>query len=358
MPTRQQVAGALTRFAAGTRGPAGLQALDDRRSQALLEDAFAVQQHLERGDIAAARETLLNRIENIGQLGGDPSDSDSLLLDIERGTPESIERAKQRVGTVVDFGIQNKDLLDPNSRLRQFASQVSTPQTDPDTGQQFVVVSDRNKGTSFRRDIVGATQETPTQKTARGVRQVAGESKARARATRISAIKGDFGQRNRDAARSQVPLREALTLARTASQGLGGSAKIKLARLFPGIDVSDEAALDSNLQRLSLDQLQNFKGPTTDFEFGVTQDVVGKVGDSQSANIARLNSLDRNMWFARREAQQFNNWAGQGKDPDAFTFNFNESIKTKKGTFTLTDLQDTAVENNMTIEQVLRELNR
>jgi len=190
------------------------------------------------------------------------------------------------------------------------------------------------------------------------VGQVAGESRARARTTRTSAIKADLGDRNRQAARSQVPLREALRLAQSADQGLKGSAKTKLARLFPSIDVTKSAALDSNLQRLALDQLQGFKGPTTDFEFGVTQDIVGSAGDSKSANIARLNSLDRAMWFARREAQQFNSFAAQGNDPDTFVFDFDEEVKTKKGTFTLTDLQDTAVENNMTIEQVLRRLNK
>ncbi len=175
---------------------------------------------------------------------------------------------------------------------------------------------------------------------------------------RASSLRAEFSQRNRDAARQQRTLSEALTLAQDASQGLPGQALLQLSRLLPGIDASDEAALDSALNRLAIDQLQNFKGPTTDFEFGVVQSIGGQIGNSRTANIARLKSLQRARFFNEREAEQFNNFLSGGGDPDDFRFDFQELVTTEKGNFTLADLQDTAVQNNMTIEEVIAALNR
>ena len=85
--TRQKVGQALGAFGAGVagRGQEFVQNIDDNRKQALLEDAFTVQQQLTAGNVPAARQTLLNRLQAIEQLGGDPADTDSILLDLERG---------------------------------------------------------------------------------------------------------------------------------------------------------------------------------------------------------------------------------------------------------------------------------
>ena len=178
------------------------------------------------------------------------------------------------------------------------------------------------------------------------------------RESRISNMKKDFGDRNRGAARGQVRLRQALRVAGRAEQGVAGSAKLQLAKLFPSIDVTDEALLDQTLGQLTIDELQKFKGPTTDFEFEKAQRTVGAVGDSKTANIARLKSLERAGWFQQREAEQFNSHVKSGGDPDTWIFNFGEPVRTKKGMFTLQDLQDTAVDKNLSIEEVLERLNK
>ena len=150
----------------------------------------------------------------------------------------------------------------------------------------------------------------------------------------------------------------ALTLAQKASQGLAGSAKLQLSRLIPGIDSTDEGALDATLKQLALEQLQQFKGPTTDFEFNVTQTIGGALGQSKESNLARIKSLDRARWFNEREFQQFNRHIKDGGDPDNFRFDFQDKVKTRKGRFSLQDLQDTAVDQNLTIDEVISRLNR
>jgi hypothetical protein len=131
-----------------------------------------------------------------------------------------------------------------------------------------------------------------------------------------------------------------------------------LSKLFPGIDASDEAALSQSLTNLALDELQKFSGPTTDFEFQKTEEIAGTLGDSRAANAAKVASLQRANWFVKREAEQFRDHVKSGGDPDAFAFDFDEQIKTKKGTFSLQDIQDTALANNFTIEQTVKELNK
>lgn len=178
------------------------------------------------------------------------------------------------------------------------------------------------------------------------------------REKRVSSLKTELSTRNRNAARSRVRVRGALKVAGQATQGIRGTVKLKLAKVFPDIDVTNEALLDQTLKQLALDELQNFKGPTTDFEFGVTEQIAGAIGDPTTANIARLKSLDRATWFNRREFEQFNQHVKAGGDPDDFAFDFNEKVRTGKGLHSLQDLQDTAVFHNLTIEEVIKRLSK
>jgi hypothetical protein len=177
------------------------------------------------------------------------------------------------------------------------------------------------------------------------------------REKRISDKKTEFSTRIQGSAREGVRLNAALNAAAKADQGLTGSLKLQLAKVFPDIDVTSEAALDQALGQLTIDQLQKFKGPTTDFEFAKSQLTVGALGDSKTANVSRLKALQRNSWFVTRESEQFNKHIKNGGDVDNFAFNFNELIKTKRGNFTLRQLQDTAADANISIEETLKRLN-
>ena len=120
--------------------------------------------------------------------------------------------------------------------------------------------------------------------------------------------------------------------------------------------------MDQQLKLLAIDALIGFKGPTTDFEFGIVQQTTGDIGDAKTANRARLKALKRANWFVRQEGKQFNKWRASGKTVDEWGqsggFNWDETIKTKKGEYNLRDIQATAVNKNMTIEELLRELNK
>ena len=242
---------------------------------------------------------------------------------------------------------------------QQFPGQTPTgtaSQRDFETFQRLQK-EDPGKARTFGRQA-GFIRETEQEKADIDVSKTERKEIIRKRVSRSSDIKQELSERNRGAARSARTLRQALTLAEQASQGLTGTAKLKLSRLLPGIDASNEASLDSTLKQLALEQLQQFKGPTTDFEFGVTQSITGALGQSKESNIARIKSLDRARFFNEREIKQFNQHTRDGGDPDNFSFNFAEIVKTKKGPFSLQDIQDTAVENNLTIEETIQRLNQ
>lgn len=180
---------------------------------------------------------------------------------------------------------------------------------------------------------------------------------AKLRARRYQEILSQYGDQGRQAHAKKMKLMQALKLSTVADQGRIAQAKVALSRMFPDIDVSNEAALSSALTQLTMAELANFKGPTTDFEFGVAQSIPGSLGDSKAANQAKLKMLERMNWFERKEVEQFRKWYADKKNPEDFAFDYNEVMQTKKGNYKLMDLWTVAAERHISMEDLLRQLN-
>jgi len=337
-------------------------------------------QQLARGEQALAAGDQDASLRRAQFIGNSVKSLRALPLELRAGAMEQLRPRLAEFG--IDPGaFQGADLSDAS--LDQTAASVGAlgrqqgagqrafaPVTDPATGEIGVPTFDPSTGQAGFQRIEGAPlQRTPEEKRLTALETKRAEAEIdvaktekkeiiKQKVARTSKIKTELSTRNRGAARSGRTLRQALTLAQQASQGLRGAGKLKLSRLIPGIDATDEAALDATLKQLALEQLQQFKGPTTDFEFGVTQAIAGDLGQSKESNIARIKSLDRARFFNERELTQFNKFTKQGGDADNFRFDFNEKIVTKKGPFTLQDIQDTAVQNNLTIEETITRLNK
>ncbi|MGB0943141.1 MAG: hypothetical protein ACPGUE_12095 [Marinomonas sp.] len=335
--------------------PLTQQLLTQEQMQELdINNAKSLKPFLDSGDLTGAINQLNIQKQQAQQLGfsDDVNEADIAIQTLQ--APDGLQKIK--LGT--DSFLQSSGVT-PRAQAKT-ALKTFAPITDQSTGQVSLPTFDPNTGETKLVPIEGAVQETERQKQQRELKGFTTKEESKARLSRAKEIKKELGDRNRNAARSQQPLMEALRLAsnpRTA-EGLAAGVVTQLARVLPGIDASNESNLDSALNRLALEQLQNFKGPTTDFEFGVTQNIVGSLTDPREANIARLKSLQRANWFAKKEFKQFNDHMDSGGSPDEFAFNFNEEIKTKKGSFSLKDIQETAVDNRMTIEEVLAELDK
>ena len=121
--TGEKIALALQGFGAGVGGQGPYfqhmlnqqeQQLSEGRKMALVQDAYTVQQHLQSGNIPTARATLINRLQAIKKLGGDPSDTMGVLQKVESG---DIPGALQDVSTVVNFAQANGLLKVPKSAM-------------------------------------------------------------------------------------------------------------------------------------------------------------------------------------------------------------------------------------------------
>lgn len=328
---------------------------------------------LKAGNIERVTNTLQQRMQAL-QASGLPTQQTEEAIALAQSNPEELLRVSQQA---VDLEKQ----MQPAKAAFQFGGQeifkedvtgalyFGTTARSPVSGQVQTVFSAIDGGPSQpanKVSLVSATGETREEKleTEReqskiAIQKARGIEKSKLTEKRISDITVEMSERNRNAARSSRSISEAFKLSEKARQGLTGAVKLQLGRVFSGIDVADEAALSSAFNSLALDQLQKFKGPTTDFEFRVSQSIPGSLSRGKSANQATLNSLKRAEWFTQRESKQFQKFVKDGGNPDNFKFDFQESVMNIKGQrITLQDIQDTAVKNHLTIEEVIKRLRK
>jgi len=278
-----------------------------------------IAQDVQSGNLASIRAKTVRRIaQDLPGQGLPSNDSQELLALID--DPNISEQDKlaqigqlsqQAISTARQFGVikplvgagglasAKTEILPDGSVVQALPDgtvQVRNPQGELVTGQA-------------RSDVLATSQQAglaiKQQESDIAVSEAQGKATATQRAGRVSQITKELSTRNREAKRGDINLRQAATLIEKATQGVAGASKVRLAKLFPGIDAGDEAALSQSLTLLALDQLQKFKGPTTDFEFQKTEQIAGTLGDSRAANRAKVASLQRAGWFVQREFKQF-----------------------------------------------------
>ena len=282
------------------------------------------------------------RLDNLKKNNRNAGETEEIYNDLSQG----------RVG---DAKLKIESFLNTVSKSPKF--DFYAPEVDPQTGQMFVTKVDKQTGQAERINIQGAMGQTPEQKAALEVQTAQGVKKAELNEKRTSDFATVMNDQTKLANATLANVEKAMMAAEKATQGLPGEAKVALSSLGFPIDVTDEAQLDAATKEIALQNLQAFKGPTTDFELNYASDIAGSLGSGKSANIARLNAMKRAVWFKKQEDNQWRAHQKAGGTADDFRFNFEAPVKTKKGEFTLQDLQETAVHNNMSVEEVLRKLN-
>jgi len=333
--------------------------IDQRKFSEAANFAFKIQNMpVERQNVEIA-----NRIETLESQGRDASHSRQLLeLPFE-------DRKLELEGLQV-AALPNEDRLKmlsggsrPNIQFgkqemfKDDAGQIfwATTARDPRGGQIKSEITPMVDGSNPQGQLVPVSGSGITSQEKIGEAQEIANVKFSEK--RRDILTTELADRNRAASRSVININRALKLADKASQGLTGYLKTQLAKIFPDIDVGDEGALQAAFTQLAIDKLQSFKGPTTDFEYDKALSIGGDISDPKTANIARLNALKRAAWFTQREFKQFREFTDKGGNPDDFSFDFGEEIQTKRGPIPLQDIQDTALENNLTIEQTIKRLN-
>ena len=364
-----QIGQALSGFSAGVSGqlPQFQQGLANRQKERNAQDINAREKFinsvgganslLDQGDLP-------NAIQVLSQL----QDPNAQRLAQDLSNPETQQEAIADIQSFTARAVATGDFKDASGRTGMASAKTeimpdgSAVMVLPGGSTQVVDPSGQVVTGQARLDVLANSQNfrmTRLEKEAAlEVKTARDTSRVKMNESRTSDIMKEMSSRNRKAATSGIRISQALRLASRATQGVGGPALLQISKIFPGIDVSDEAALDQTLGQLAMDQLQNFTGPTTDFEYEKAAAIPGQLGDNRTGNIARLKGLQRAEWFNKRQFEQFRKHTSSGGDADTFSFNFGEPIKTKKGVYTLQDIQDTAVDGHMSIEEVLKRLNK
>lgn len=156
--------------------------------------------------------------------------------------------------------------------------------------------------------------------------------------------------------KTKFNLQAAMKASKDANTGYWGGAKIFLSKVFPDmVDTTDEGQLDSALTGFALDNLQSFKGPTTDFEYRIAESITGKLTDAKTTIGGKLNLLDLATFLDEKQNDQRREFM-RSKDADPIDFQFNGS-QDYKG-FTLNEISKVAIDNNLSIDQTIEFLKK
>lgn len=323
---------------------------------------------LDAGDIKGAQQFLLS---NISQLqtrieAGENIDITESLETLQKLQSGDVQGVLGDINAVADLYLsqnnQNKPsvksyapIMDPNT------GQLSTPTFNPTTMKTELVPI---KGAFGETEVKRAEREfkEAEQLSTLDISETGLKEDIKQTSQRKSRLISEYSGQRKAANNTLRKTNEITKLAERASQGIKGQSKLLASRYFSGIDASDEGAISSAYKSLTLDELAKFKGPTTDFEYSVAEEITGSLGQSSRANMARIASLSRAAWFSKRETEQFARWIKAGHSADNYGFDMNAPITFGRGdsvtTMTLQDLQDTAVANHIGIDDVIKQFSK
>jgi len=231
----------------------------------------------------------------------------------------------------------------PTTRERKVGSEIVTEQFDPATNT-FKELS-RAPRFQKREPLVSiSTGEKEGEKLG-----------ARSDATVRDEIRGNA----RTASRQLGKVRSLSKLLESTGTGALTQFFPQIGRLIPGFSATDEQAAAAQINAFVLEQMEAFKGSTSNRELDFAASTVASLGNTPEANRIILRNFENVIFLSQQENRQFNDFVkGKGKPRD-FIFNFQEVVFPNHPTFgnvTLDDIQTTAFENGITMERTLQEM--
>lgn len=112
-------------------------------------------------------------------------------------------------------------------------------------------------------------------------------------------------------------IRDALDAIKT---GKFTQAKTAIGQYIPGLDISDEQFMQSQITQFVLDTLNEQTGTKTDFDFKKAEEASAAFGKTSKANKMILDILIKNLDRSIDEGEQFNLYDAEEKDPLKFIY--------------------------------------
>jgi hypothetical protein len=301
MPDMNKIMQALGGFGAGVRGKGQeyVQNISNERKMAAVEDSLTIQSALNQGDVGLARDTLQDRIQSIGKLGGDPKQSVDLLQMMDSG---NFAGALREVGTVVDYAARTG-----------FLSQNAAPASQIVNGQ--LVTKDGAGGAS----AVPISNFTPKEPAGPLIVNQSENSEDKAMGT-MRAGQYNKGVEEADKAYSMI---ESLDQMEAIEVETGIFEPIKgkfsaIARGFGldsgGIDrAATSQAFNAASGRMVNEVLNAAKGPQTDSDANRAKATIAQLGDEPGAMKFKNDSL-RAVSLRKIEQAEFIDRVMEGPD--------------------------------------------
>jgi len=298
---------------AGISPQAGMQAGKFNQQQSQQEQIAFIRMnkqalHLLKGvDDQISYEDALDMAEDLG--GFNPE-----LLQQLKDTPYSpqiVETLKARVsgnleGVVKPLGAPRKTtaggLVQPVQDELGDISSVSVP-----LDGKLVTETPEQKLKLFRDKEKIKTEEAAKRETTKNLNKVR---------TKISA---EISHNAREASRQIPRMQRIIKALRLVDTGKMAEAKRILGPFIPGVDPTNEQALNAELNEVVFDIISRFKGALSDGERLFAKETSTSLGKTKAANIKILQRLIQRSQDSLDEFKQFKKFRAQGGKPEDFT---------------------------------------
>ena len=209
-----------------------------------------------------------------------------------------------------------------------------------ESGREYFVSYDPNTGEP-QVQYTGKSQLTPEEKQTLKVSEAREVEKARLDEQAQDKTLTSWREARSLNSKRKQQLKIAERVIDNATQGLMAPVENFFSKLGFPIDMTQEGALDSAFTQFALQELQSFKGPTTDFEFGVSERVAGRITDPKTSNKAKLGILKATAWLEDEKQRQFSQFRQQkGNKPTDFRFDENRKVKINGKEMTIAEAFD------------------
>jgi hypothetical protein len=133
--------------------------LSNERKKAYFDDMVIGRSLLQANDMAGFGNFIDDRLTNLDRLGSDDASGTEMIRD--RFNEGDIQGIMQGYDAGIQAGQQLGFLSGSQENEKKFAPETSPPKVDPETGQIFYTVFDKNTNEAARVDIPGAMAQTP-----------------------------------------------------------------------------------------------------------------------------------------------------------------------------------------------------
>lgn len=283
-----------------------LQILQDESAQAAIKrqiNNISTLGDLARGAKGLEGDDLAGYISTIAPILGqiDPNLAKTPIDEITPDELENLDIASRALRRSAGNEIQQAKYIEGLGFVQQLKSgEVRLQELTPD--QKNKVEQATKMNAELKADAVRKTTE------------------AREGAKTLQKFKTDLND-NAFQARRFIPkierLREAV---RTVKTGVTQQAKTTLGRFLPGVDPSDEQALNAALNDLIFDELARFKGALSDGERAFAKETTTNMGITTEANLLILDRLHQRSIDAIDEQEQFKGHLKAGGSIEDFQF--------------------------------------